>query len=275
MTATTSTAGNRCRVLRRAFSSVPSSAIRAGHAPEHDGELTAAFGALIEDARAGRIDHAFAALAMSLPTEADIAREIGQDVDPDAVYVARKTMRGALGRAHAEGLAALHAELANSSPFSPDAAAAGRRALRNVALSLFVDGDVIEGLELAHRQIAEANNMTERLGALTAIALQARRCARACARRVRPALRDGAPHSRQMVLASGAVIPEHETLDSVRALMNHRGFSLANPNRVRALIGGFSANQTQFNRLDGAGFDLLEEWSFFSTRPTLRSPRGY
>jgi len=41
--------------------------------------------------------------------------------------------------------------------------------------------------------------------------------------------------------------------------MNHRGFSLANPNRVRALIGGFSANQTQFNRLDGAGFALLEE----------------
>ena len=41
--------------------------------------------------------------------------------------------------------------------------------------------------------------------------------------------------------------------------MNHRGFSLANPNRVRALIGGFTANQTQFNRADGAGFALLEE----------------
>ena len=52
---------------------------------------------------------AFAALAMSLPTEADIAREIGEDVDPDAVYAARKAMRGALGRAHAEELAALHA----------------------------------------------------------------------------------------------------------------------------------------------------------------------
>ena len=41
--------------------------------------------------------------------------------------------------------------------------------------------------------------------------------------------------------------------------MNHHGFSLANPNRVRALIGGFTANQTQFNRADGAGFALLEE----------------
>ena len=56
-----------------------------------------------------------------------------------------------------------------------------------------------------------------------------------------------------------AQIPERETLERVRALMSHRGFSLANPNRVRALIGGFSANQTQFNRADGAGFALLEE----------------
>ena len=45
--------------------------------------------------------------------------------------------------------------------------------------------------------------------------------------------------------------------------MNHRGFSLANPNRVRALIGGFTANQTQFNRPDGAGFELLEEMVVF------------
>jgi len=234
------------------------SAIRAGRAPERDGALSVAFGALIEDARAGRIDHAFTALAMSLPTEADIAREIGQDVDPDAIYVARETMRGALGRAHAGALSALHAELADSSPFSPDAAAAGRRALRNVALSLFIDGDVIEGLELARRQLADADNMTERLGALAAIAFQpddAREHAlEAFGRRyaVEPLILD-------KWFALQALIPERETLDRVRALMNHRGFSLANPNRVRALIGGFTANQTQFNRRDGAGFALLEE----------------
>ena len=28
---------------------------------------------------------------------------------------------------------------------------------------------------------------------------------------------------------------------------------------MRALIGGFTANPTQFNRADGAGFDLLAE----------------
>jgi len=241
------------RILLRAVK-----AIRAGRAPERGGNLAAAFGALIEDARAGRIDCAFAALAMSLPTEADIAREIREDVDPDAVYAARKAMRGALGRAHAEGLAALHAELVDSSPFSSDAAAAGRRALRNVALGLFVDGNVMEGLELVHRQLADADNMTERFGALAAIALKPdsarERALDAFGRRyaMEPLILD-------KWYSLQAQIPEHETLDRVRALMNHRGFSLANPNRVRALIGGFSANQTQFNRLDGAGFALLEE----------------
>ncbi len=87
-------------------------AIRAGRAPERNGGLAAAFGALIEDVRAGRVDHAFAALAMGLPTESDIAREIGEDVDPDAIHAARRAMRGALGRTYAGALAALHAELA-------------------------------------------------------------------------------------------------------------------------------------------------------------------
>src|ERR1700730_3640344 len=56
-----------------------------------------------------------------------------------------------------------------------------------------------------------------------------------------------------------AQIPERETLERVRGLMNHRGFSIANPNRVRSLIGGFTANQREFNRPDGGGFALLEE----------------
>ena len=58
---------------------------------------------------------------------------------------------------------------------------------------------------------------------------------------------------------SGAYAAEAGTLDRVRRLMRHHAFSMANPNRVRALIGGFTANATQFARVDGAGFDLLAE----------------
>jgi aminopeptidase N len=233
-------------------------AIRAGRAPERNEGLVSAFGTLIEDARAGRIDPAFAAQAMTVPTEADIAREIGEDVDPDAIYAARKALRGALGRTHGKALTDLHEWLADSRLFSPDAEPAGRRALRNVALGLYADGDLIEGLERAHRQLAEADNMTERFGALTQIVLKPNagreRASDAFSRRyaMEPLILD-------KWFALNAQIPERGTLDRVRALMEHRGFSMSNPNRVRALIGGFTANHTQFNRVDGAGFAFLEE----------------
>ncbi len=46
----------------------------------------------------------------------------------------------------------------------------------------------------------------------------------------------------------------------MRALTAHPAFSLANPNRVRALIGAFAqANATQFNRADGVGYDFVAD----------------
>ena len=257
-TATTSTAGRRCKVWRRACCCAASRRSGAAGRPSATPGSIAAFGALIEDARAGRIDPAFAALAMTLPSEADIAREIGEDVDPDAIYAARKTLR-----AHSAARTATRSSGCTGSspipaPFSPDAAAAGRRALRNGALALFVDGNVIDGLALAHGQLREADNMTERLSALATIALKPSSTREhtldAFGRRyaMEPLILD-------KWFALQAQIPERETLERVRTLMTHRGFSMSNPNRVRALIGGFSANHTQFNRADGAGFALLEE----------------
>jgi aminopeptidase N len=36
---------------------------------------------------------------------------------------------------------------------------------------------------------------------------------------------------------------------------------MSNPNRIRALVGTFAgANQTQFNRADGAGYDFLADF---------------
>ena len=59
-------------------------------------------------------------------------------------------------------------------------------------------------------------------------------------------------------LSLQAAIPESATLARVKALTQHPAFSMANPNRVRALIGAFAnGNQTQFNRADGAGYDFL------------------
>jgi len=233
-------------------------ALRKGDAPEAAPEFIQAYGALIAEALAGQIDPAFAAFALALPGEGDIAREKARDVDPDAIFAAREFWRAALGRAHGEALKKVHAFSVNPGPFSPDAASAGRRALRNGALAMLSAGDRQEGQSIALRQLAGATNMTERFGALAVIATipgDAREQALTSFAQTY----SGDPLILDKWLALQAHIPEAATLERVRALMRHSAFSLGNPNRVRALIGGFSANQTQFNRADGAGYELLGE----------------
>jgi aminopeptidase N len=233
-------------------------AIRAGRAPAPEPAFIDAYGSVIADALRGLIDPAFAAQALALPSEADLAREIAQDVDPDAIYRAHENLRGALGRAHGAELAALYEAMADAGAFHPDAASAGRRALRNGALAMLVAGSAVEGGARAHRQFGEADNMTARFGALAALSMipgaARERALDAFARRfaAEPLILD-------KWFALQAQIPERETLDRVRTLMKHHAFSLSNPNRVRALIGGFAANATQFNRADGAGYDLICE----------------
>ena len=65
-------------------------AIRAGGAPREDEALIAALAAALADPA---LEPAFVALVLTLPSEADIAREIGRDVDPDAIFAARTRLR--------------------------------------------------------------------------------------------------------------------------------------------------------------------------------------
>ena len=123
---------------------------------------------------------------------------------------------------------------------------------------MIVAGDAIEGPRLAGEQYARAQNMTEKFGALAALSLlpgPARENAFENFGRVYAA----EPLILDKWFALQAQIGEPTTLDRVHQLMRHHAFSLSNPNRTRALIGGFAANQTQFNRADGAGYEFLAD----------------
>ncbi|MFZ4109980.1 MAG: aminopeptidase N C-terminal domain-containing protein, partial [Polymorphobacter sp.] len=45
----------------------------------------------------------------------------------------------------------------------------------------------------------------------------------------------------------------------VEKLLAHKDFSISNPNRLRSLVGAFSANQRQFHVAGGAGYRLLAD----------------
>jgi len=217
-----------------------------------------ALGAILDDT----LENAFVALALTLPGEADLAREIGRDVDPDAIFAARTALRAEIGTHLAGALAERYARLTGTAPYHPDAEGTGRRALRSTCLDLMVAARLPDAIAHAARQYQIAGNMTDRMAALAALSL--------CDVPERAAALDDF-HARyaddplvvDKWLSLQATIPEPATLDRVKALTAPPAFSFANPNRVRALIGTFAmANQTQFNRADGAGYDFLVETVF-------------
>ncbi|WP_243367621.1 aminopeptidase N [Microvirga solisilvae] len=217
--------------------------------------LASAFRAFMDTE--ARKDPAFAALVLTLPSEADIAQEIGKDVDPDAIHRARKAMRKHLGQSCFNRLMDFYHSLAQRDVYSPDAASAGQRALRNAALDLLTAADQQAGERLASEQFETATNMTDRLaslGILTTIPGMVRENAIASfEQRYR-----NEPLVLDKWFTLQAAIPEDATLDRVKKLMEHPAFSISNPNRVRSLIGSFAMlNQVQFNRKDGAGYALL------------------
>ena len=72
--------------------------------------------------------------------------------DPDAVFTARTELRARIGDHLAASLFDHYRRLSESRPYTPDAAGAGRRALRNTCLSLLVATRRRDAISLAARQ---------------------------------------------------------------------------------------------------------------------------
>ena len=229
-------------------------AVRQQQKPQFADGLVRAAGEIAADEA---LEPAYRALALTLPAEADIAREIGSDIDPDAIFAAREALTGAIAARNGDLFAGLYRDLADAGPFSPDAASAGRRALRNVLLACLGAGNA--GAELATRQFRDAGNMTDKVAALTVLAhrFPGEPETVAALAAFEKAYGDD-PLVLDKWYQTQATVPGESAVELVEALTKHRGFSLANPNRVRALIGTFSTmNQTGFHRADGAGYRLF------------------
>ena len=230
--------------------------LRAGAPLREDDGLMAALGAVLGDAT---LEPAFIALTLAPPSEADIARELGGDVDPDAVFAARRRLRAAIGTRHGAALAETYRRMITPGPYRPDAQSAGRRTLKNICLDLLATTETSESIVRAFAQYQSADNMTDRMAALDTLA-QHDRPERTAALADFYQRYAGDPLIIDKWLALQAAIPEPATLDRVRDLTRHPAFSMANPNRIRALIGSFAqANHTQFNRADGAGYAFVAD----------------
>jgi aminopeptidase N len=231
-------------------------AIRAGERPAKADEFVAALGVTIGDEA---LAPGYRAQFMILPSESDIARVIARDIDPLAIYRARKGLRRAIGTRLGAMLADLYAQQADAGPYSPGAAAAGRRALRNASLAHLVSRGRREDIARVAAHFAKARNATDEVAALALLAeLRAPERAQAFERFYRRWQGDHLMIDNWFAYQASSPLPG--TLAAVKKLTGDPLFSIKNPNKVRALIGTFAAaNPVNFNRPDGKGYEFVAD----------------
>lgn len=221
--------------------------------PEPPLALVSALGSLLAN---DALDASFKSQCMQLPQQQDLAQALGEGFHPDAIASACTYVRAYVSLSLEDSLTSLYNENHQPGDTSTDAASAAHRALKNAALDLLVATDKDELAQMAAAQAMDAATMTDRMGALGALCRQGR------PERAEPLVamyerfdKNGLVMDKWLMLQ--AQTNSDETLSTVRALLHDPVFSMENPNRVRALIGGFSANFSQFNRLDGSGYQFL------------------
>jgi aminopeptidase N len=196
-------------------------------------------------------DPALLADLLTWPSELELGARHAP-FDPDAVHAARETLENSLAQRLGDTLAAAYRELHANESGALDQRAAARRRLKARVLALLIRFDALHGAELAFAQYRAAHGMTDRLAALAALV-------RADAPQADDALGsfrerfDGDPLTLDKWFSLQATVPAHGTLDRVQTLETDSAFTLANPNRVHALLGAFArANPVAFHRPDGA-----------------------
>jgi aminopeptidase N len=207
------------------------------------------------------LDAAFKDAVLALPSETYMAEQLAP-VDPRRIHAARMALMKQLAAALRDDWAWAFEAHQVSGTYSPDSASAGKRALANRALGMLCLDAVASGDSVwpgrAYQRFKDATNMTDRLGALSALV-------RSHAQHAEPALYRFHEMFRNeplvidtwFALQASAPEVDGKVFARVKQLLKHPDFSLRNPNRARSLLGSLcSGNPGAFHRADAAGYVL-------------------
>jgi aminopeptidase N len=214
-----------------------------------------AIGRALDDQSA---EPAFKALLLTLPSESDLALAwVG--ADPAAIHESRDALRGCLATHLNDVLSRLHSDLRERGRFSADADAAGRRALRNVALELLAANPSELNRARAISHFNAADNMTDSIAGLGALMLMNGPDFKAALSNFYQRWKNE-PLVIDKWFALQARDPSDGALARVIGLTKHPDFDAKNPNRLRALVQTFaSANPARFHDRTGVGYRFLAD----------------
>jgi aminopeptidase N len=225
----------------------------SGSAADHQAVIDAVRHTLADAA----LDRAFVAEAVLLPSESFIGDQMPV-VDPEAIFATREALRRDLGQQLERQWRDAYAAASTNRPYEYTPAAKGLRRLRSVALGYIAASDAADAADLAFRQFEQADNMTDRQGALTTLA-NGTSDKRVAALDIFYHLYSDNALVLDKWFSTQALSARADTPEAVAALAQHRDFTLANPNRARSLIGAFGMNQRAFHKAGGEGYRFLAD----------------
>jgi len=203
------------------------------------------------------LDPAFIEVVLTLPSELMLAEQCAV-IDPQAIHTARQYLRKTLSERLKADFISVYAANLTPGKYSPDARSAGKRGLKNLCLSYLLGWQDESTLQLAHAQIAAADNMTDRLAALMCLVNTGSKTAQ------QPLNRFYSDFKNEALVVdkwfSLQAVAMHTDVKAVRRLMTHPAFTLKNPNRARSLVFSFcNGNPSQFHAADGSGYAFWTE----------------
>jgi aminopeptidase N len=191
------------------------------------------------------LDPAFKDLLFTLPAETYLHEQVSA-IDPKIIHKSRRQVRQQLAKDLQDDWLWAYQTHQTPGSYRPDAISAGKRSLKNLALTLLAESEYSAINELAKTQYDSANNMTDRYGALATLVNYSLPDAQNCLEHFHQKFEGDAlvidkwfalQATRQINLNN----PE-DVLNTVIALRQHADFNIKNPNRVRSLIHAFCMN---------------------------------
>lgn len=209
-------------------------------------------------------DLAFNARTLGLPPYNIIIQDL-KTLDPDAVASAIDFLKTTLAKEFESDFKSIYAATAAPAgeAYNVVPAQVGRRELHNIALGFIGKLETPEAAHDAVTQYGQSQNMTEKLAALAAMTKMTAPPAIHVADKLLEDFYDRYKDNNNLVdkwLSLQAGRPVDGALERVRELMKHEAYDATNPNKVYALIGGFTAgNPSAFHSKDGSGYKFLAD----------------
>jgi len=247
-------AGQRL-ALRSAITSIATSPYESRAIGINDAYISAMRSVLHEPT----LDAAFKELVLTLPSETYIAEQLDV-VDPQRIHTVREAMRTQLATAMAADWQWAFESHSQNGGYRPDTLSSGRRALAGLALAMLclnatTTGDTVWPGK-AYQRFKDADNMTDRFAALSALVHSGHALAKPALERFHSLFKtEELVLDKWFALQAGATDHDGQVLPAVRQLMKHPDFNLKNPNRARSVIFSYcSANPGALHRADAAGY---------------------